>query len=97
MNKSDEPSKAESAEEIICQGKESCKDYIKSFLAAIPIRELQADIKKGLKTSTPLHQRLQIELHFTHLQQQPLITTPAIEIATAAQEPPAVAMSEIST
>ncbi|TMX00893.1 hypothetical protein EJD97_025743 [Solanum chilense] len=97
VNKSDEPSKAESAGEIICQGKESCKDYIKSFLAAIPIRELQADIKKGLKTSTPIHQRLQIELHFTHLQQQPLITTPAIEIATAAQEPPAVAMSEIST
>ncbi|KAH0971800.1 hypothetical protein GBA52_023956 [Prunus armeniaca] len=34
-------------EEVVCRGKESCKEYIKSFLAAIPIRELQADIKKG--------------------------------------------------
>ncbi|KAM3266275.1 hypothetical protein T459_03354 [Capsicum annuum] len=96
VNVSDEPSKVGSAEEIVCRGKESCKDYIKSFLAAIPIRELQADIKKGLITSTPLHQRLQIELHFTHLQQLQSPITPAIEIATAAQEPPAVAMTEIS-
>lgn len=95
VNESNKPSKFESSEEIICRGKESCKDYIKSFLAAIPIRELQADIKKGLITSIPLHQRLQIELHFTHLQQAPL-TTPAIQIATAAQEPPAVAVTEIS-
>ncbi|KVI07401.1 EEIG1/EHBP1 N-terminal domain-containing protein [Cynara cardunculus var. scolymus] len=36
-------------------GKESCKEYIKSFLAAIPIRELQADLKKGLTpASSPL-------------------------------------------
>uniref|UniRef100_A0A1D1ZGL6 Protein FAM102A n=1 Tax=Anthurium amnicola TaxID=1678845 RepID=A0A1D1ZGL6_9ARAE len=54
-------------EEIICRGKESCKEYIKSFLAAIPIRELQADIKKGLMASTPIHHRLQIELHYTEL------------------------------
>lgn len=53
-------------EEIICVGKESCKEYIKSFLAAIPIRELQGDVKKGLKASMPLHQRLQIEFHYTH-------------------------------
>jgi len=33
-------------------------------LAAIPIRELQADIKKGLMASTP-HHRLQIEVHYT--------------------------------
>ncbi|XP_071721119.1 uncharacterized protein [Rutidosis leptorrhynchoides] len=52
--------------EVICYGKESCKDYIKNFLAAIPIRELQTDIKKGLvSSSTPLHQRLQIEFHYT--------------------------------
>ncbi|KAF3442767.1 hypothetical protein FNV43_RR16684 [Rhamnella rubrinervis] len=76
-------------EEIICQGKESCKEYIKSFLAAIPIRELQADIKKGLMASTPLHQRLQIEFNYTQLVQQPLpeeVTTVALqttEVATA--------------
>ncbi|XP_047267688.1 uncharacterized protein LOC124898108 [Capsicum annuum] len=32
---------------------------------AIPIRELQVDVKKGLMASTPLHQRLQIEFHYT--------------------------------
>lgn len=62
--KSTETSKEEN--DIICNGKESCKEYIKNFLAAIPIRELQADIKKGLVSSlTPLHHRLQIEFHYT--------------------------------
>ncbi|KAM3304702.1 hypothetical protein P3S67_011568 [Capsicum chacoense] len=50
---------------IIYIGKEAFKEYIKSFLAAIPIRELQVDVKKGLMASTPLHQRLQIEFHYT--------------------------------
>jgi len=49
----------------VLKGKDACKEYIKSFLAAIPIRELQADIKKGLMASTPLHHRLQIEFHYT--------------------------------
>ncbi|KAJ6819215.1 uncharacterized protein M6B38_403395 [Iris pallida] len=56
---------SESEEEPVCRGKESCKEYVKSFLAAIPVRQLQADIKKGQMTSTPLHQRLQIEFHYT--------------------------------
>lgn len=55
----------EEEEKLICHGKETCKEYIKSFLAAIPIRELQADAKKGLMASTPLYQRLQIEFHYT--------------------------------
>ncbi|WCJ19172.1 hypothetical protein M5689_001471 [Euphorbia peplus] len=60
--------KSEANEEIVCKGKESCKEYIKSFLAAIPIREMQADIKKGLMAaSTPIHHRLQIEFHYTQL------------------------------
>ncbi|KAL0538671.1 hypothetical protein IC582_022823 [Cucumis melo] len=51
-------------EEVECTGKECCQEYIKSFLAAIPIRELLEDVKKnGLSSSTPLHQRLQIEFH----------------------------------
>ncbi|KAG6401637.1 hypothetical protein SASPL_138501 [Salvia splendens] len=58
-------------EEVVCQGKESCKEYIKSFLAAIPIRELQEDMRKGLSLSTPLHHRLQIEFHFTQAKEQP--------------------------
>lgn len=50
---------------VVCMGKESCKEYIKSFLAAISIRELLVDLKKGLLASTPLHHRLQIEFHYT--------------------------------
>lgn len=57
--------KNEDESTVLCRGKESCKEYIKSFLAAIPIRELQADMKKGLMASTPLHHRLQIEFHYT--------------------------------
>ncbi|KAG2317995.1 hypothetical protein Bca4012_069035 [Brassica carinata] len=53
--------------EVVCRGKESCKEYIKSFLAAIPIRELQEDIKKGLASTAPVHQRLQIEFHYTEM------------------------------
>ncbi|KAL9164059.1 hypothetical protein ABFS82_06G081300 [Erythranthe guttata] len=56
----------ESTEIVVCTGKESCKEYIKNFLAAIPIRELEVDLKKGLMASTThLHQRLQIEFHYT--------------------------------
>lgn len=50
---------------VLCMGKDSCKEYIKSFLAAIPIRELEDDLKKGLVASTSIHHRLQIEFHFT--------------------------------
>lgn len=59
---------------VVCRGKVSCKEYIKSFLAAIPIRELQADMKKGLKGSV-LHHRLQIEFHYAQFLQ------PAIDCA----------------
>ncbi|KAG5533028.1 hypothetical protein RHGRI_027310 [Rhododendron griersonianum] len=55
----------EDKESVACRGKDCCKEYIKSFLAAIPIRELQVDLKKGLMASTPLHHRLQIEFHYT--------------------------------
>ncbi|KAI3677052.1 hypothetical protein L1987_86670 [Smallanthus sonchifolius] len=75
--KSTEGSAEKSTEEneAICHGKESCKEYIKNFLAAIPIRELQADIKKGLVSSTLIHHRLQIEFHYTR--STPPQTTPA--------------------
>ncbi|KAL0333569.1 UNVERIFIED_CONTAM: hypothetical protein Sangu_1513100 [Sesamum angustifolium] len=90
---SEEPKKSEQEEEVVCQGKESCKEYIKSFLAAIPIRELQADIKKGLTMSTPLHHRLQIEFHFTQMQ-QPASSSPATELATCTPEVLEVTMPE---
>lgn len=72
-------------EEVVCQGKECCKEYIKSFLAAIPIRELQVDIKKGLMASTPLHHRLQIEFHYTELAE-----TPASEMMMVTSPLPAI-------
>ncbi|PIN01734.1 hypothetical protein CDL12_25759 [Handroanthus impetiginosus] len=82
VTQSEEPLKSEQEEEVICQGKDSCKEYIKSFLAAIPLRELQADIKKGLNMSTPLHHRLQIEFHFTE-SQQPASLSPATDVVDA--------------
>ncbi|KAF8395482.1 hypothetical protein HHK36_019428 [Tetracentron sinense] len=73
-----ESGNSEGEEEVVCRGKESCKEYIKSFLAAIPIRELQVDIKKGLMASTPLHHRLQIEFHYTQILQPVAADTLAI-------------------
>ncbi|KAE8725147.1 pentatricopeptide repeat-containing family protein [Hibiscus syriacus] len=82
--KPEESVKSKDVEEVVCRGKESCKEYIKSFLAAIPIRELQADIKKGLMASTPLHHRLQIEFHYTEFF-QPRPETSATPMTTATQ------------
>ncbi|PON98370.1 EEIG1/EHBP1 N-terminal domain containing protein [Trema orientale] len=85
------PEESMKEEEVVCKGKESCKEYIKSFLAAIPLRELQADMKKGLMASTPLHQRLQIEFNYT----QSLQSLPDIPVAIA---PPAdVSIAEFAT
>ncbi|CAK8532873.1 unnamed protein product [Lathyrus sativus] len=72
--------------EVVCRGKEACKEYIKSFLAAIPIRELQVDITKNNITFSP-HQRLQIELHYTQLLQS-CLSTPVAEATVAAAETP---------
>uniref|UniRef100_A0A0D9VWY2 C2 NT-type domain-containing protein n=1 Tax=Leersia perrieri TaxID=77586 RepID=A0A0D9VWY2_9ORYZ len=63
---------------LVSKGKESCKEYIKSFLAAIPIRELQVDIKKGLMASTPLHHRLQIEFQYTASAPKEITSAPQI-------------------
>lgn len=80
---SEESIKSEVEEVVVCQGKESCKEYIKNFLAAIPIRELLADVKKGLIKSTPLHHRLQIEFHFTDLQQPVCFPPTVVEVGSA--------------
>jgi len=74
-------------EKIVCRGKESCKEYIKSFLAAIPIRELEADIKKGLMASAPFP--LQIEFHYTRFL-PPMVESP---VAEATVDPPAMALA----
>ncbi|GAB2218917.1 hypothetical protein Droror1_Dr00002150 [Drosera rotundifolia] len=72
---------------VICKGKESSKEYINSFLAAIPIRELQADIKRGLMASTPLHHRLQIEFHHMQFWSPAAAESATPEAGKAAMEP----------
>ncbi|KAI9090754.1 hypothetical protein K1719_028607 [Acacia pycnantha] len=89
----EEKLKSAEEEEVACKGKEACKEYIKSFLAAIPIRELQADVKKGLASSAPLHQRLQIEFNYTQL----LKSTFATPVAGEASDSLALAVTEVST
>ncbi|KAL8159683.1 hypothetical protein V2J09_001220 [Rumex salicifolius] len=64
---------------VVCKGKETCKEYIKSFLAAIPLRELQADIKNGRTGSMPLHHRLQIEFHHTVFVPTPTTTSYTVQ------------------
>ncbi|KAJ3693820.1 hypothetical protein LUZ60_009300 [Juncus effusus] len=56
-------------EELIFRGKECCKEFIKRFLAAIPLREeLEIENKAGgiMELAAP-HLRLQIEFHFVGL------------------------------
>ncbi|MED6106189.1 hypothetical protein PIB30_002641 [Stylosanthes scabra] len=80
--------KSDTGEELLCKGKEACKEYIKNFLAAIPIRELQADLKKGLVSSTPVHQRLQLEFNYTQLVQSSAAATEAETLTLAVIEAP---------
>jgi len=62
---------AEDKEEVIVTGKECCREFIKRFLAAIPLRE-ELEIEKkgagGIDGVGAPHRRLQIEFHFTVLQ-----------------------------
>lgn len=46
-------------------GKKACCEFVKGFFAALPLRELENDIKRGLLGKVSLHQRLQIEFHYT--------------------------------
>ncbi|XP_017697221.3 uncharacterized protein LOC103702917 [Phoenix dactylifera] len=54
-----------SSKEVVCEGTASCKQYIKEFLAALPLRELQNEIKRGVVEEAILHRQLQIEFHYT--------------------------------
>ncbi|GAU17523.1 hypothetical protein TSUD_340670 [Trifolium subterraneum] len=86
----------EKKEEIVCRGREACKEYIKNFLAAIPIRQLQVDMATNNGTFS-LHQRLQIEFHYTQLLPSCISTTSEVEATMAAAETLALAINEIST
>ncbi|KAH9308094.1 hypothetical protein KI387_036005, partial [Taxus chinensis] len=51
---------------LICKEKESCKEFrIKGFRAALTLRDLEIDIKRGLLGGIHPYQRLDIEFHFT--------------------------------
>ncbi|KAK4419912.1 hypothetical protein Salat_2404100 [Sesamum alatum] len=60
-----EASETEEQEEIICSGKECCREFIKRFLAAIPLKELEEDEKKKGVSYLTLHHRLQIEFNYS--------------------------------
>ncbi|KAL9275918.1 hypothetical protein AKJ16_DCAP20619 [Drosera capensis] len=51
-------------EEIICAGKECCREYIKRFLAAVHVAELQESEENRTVSIHSLFRRLQIEFHF---------------------------------
>ncbi|KAJ8534967.1 hypothetical protein K7X08_016695 [Anisodus acutangulus] len=53
-------------EEMICKGKECCREFIKRFLAAIPVKELEEQEKKGdsflFLSSSSIADRVQLQL-----------------------------------
>ncbi|CAL5361103.1 unnamed protein product [Camellia sinensis] len=55
----------QASEDEICSGKECCREFMKRFLTAIPLRELESEEKKEPVSYLALHQRLQIEFNFT--------------------------------
>ncbi|MCO5592407.1 hypothetical protein L7F22_046410 [Adiantum nelumboides] len=59
--------------QVVHYGREACKEFIKSFFAALPLRELERDIRKGLHGHI-LHQRLQIEFHYTSVVDRPALS-----------------------
>ncbi|KAG4931289.1 hypothetical protein GLYMA_17G211300v4 [Glycine max] len=54
--------------EIVCKGKECCKEFIKRFLAAIPLRQLEEEEQnKGTVYNPYFHRKLQIDFHYSLL------------------------------
>ncbi|KAE9603705.1 hypothetical protein Lalb_Chr11g0063711 [Lupinus albus] len=51
--------------EIVCSGKECCKEFIKRFLATIPLGQLEKEENKGIVSIPYLHRQLQIDLHYS--------------------------------
>ncbi|XP_071708052.1 uncharacterized protein [Rutidosis leptorrhynchoides] len=56
--------------EYVCKGTSCCKEFIKGFLAAVPLGELQSNVEKGINGNVPLHQLLQIEFQYMSPLQQ---------------------------
>ncbi|KAF1865143.1 hypothetical protein Lal_00004517 [Lupinus albus] len=51
--------------EILCSGKQCCKEFIKRFLAAIPLGQLEKEKNKGNVSNLFLHRQLQIDFHYS--------------------------------
>ncbi|CAK8568621.1 unnamed protein product [Lathyrus sativus] len=58
-------SRGEESFEVVCRGKECCKEFIKRFLAAILVRQLEKEEKKWIVSNPNLHRQLQIDFHFS--------------------------------
>lgn len=58
-------SRGEESFEIVFRGKECCKEFIKRFLAAISVRQLEKEEKKWSVSNPYLHRQLQIDFHFS--------------------------------
>ncbi|KAL5074336.1 hypothetical protein RYX36_013320, partial [Vicia faba] len=58
-------SRGEESFEVVCRGKECCKEFIKRFLAAILVRQLEKEEKKWIVSNPNIHRRLQIDFHFS--------------------------------
>ncbi|KAM0822287.1 hypothetical protein ACQ4PT_071585 [Festuca glaucescens] len=63
------PSSLWRPEEVTVTGKECCGEFIKRFLAAIQLREELEIEQRGCLAAGAPHQRLQIEFHFTVLEE----------------------------
>jgi hypothetical protein len=59
-----EEKKETRCKEAISEGKDSCKEYIKGFLASLPVRQLKMEMRMGSIREHTIHQRLQIEFHY---------------------------------
>ncbi|KAK7384713.1 hypothetical protein VNO78_30414 [Psophocarpus tetragonolobus] len=56
----------------VCKGKECCKEFIKRFLAAIPLRQLEEEEQnKGSVYNPHFHRKLQIDFHYSLLSSLP--------------------------
>ncbi|KAJ3684041.1 hypothetical protein LUZ61_013205 [Rhynchospora tenuis] len=64
IERDQEEKKEASCKEVISEGIDSCREYIKGFLASLPVRQLQMEMRLGSIREHTIHRRLQIEFHY---------------------------------
>ncbi|XP_021738513.1 uncharacterized protein LOC110705004 [Chenopodium quinoa] len=66
LEKNEEENEEKGEDKVICRGKECCREHMKRFLAAIPLRELKEEEAKGKTVDVfALYKRLQIDFHLS--------------------------------